>query len=71
MNTHQMIALLIFSNNELIASKAKSVFYGHTTIEEELKYCGSFWACVLNGDYEMALRRADGDNYFALTGKKN
>lgn len=70
MTTQEMLFLLTSSKNELIAQKAQKIIFGVTTIEEELKYCGSFLRCVLTGDYETALRRADSDNYFALTGKR-
>lgn len=69
MNTQEMLFLLTTSKNEMIAQKAQNIIFGVTTIEEELKCCGSFMKCVLRGEYEDALRRADSDNYFALTGK--
>lgn len=69
MNTERMILALTSSKNELVAKKCLNIILGATTIEEELKYCGSFMKCVLTGDYETALLRADSDNYFALTGK--
>lgn len=71
MTTQQMLALLTFSQNEIVAEKAKNIIFGITTIEEELRFCGSFMKSVLTGDYETALRRADRDNYFALTGRKD
>lgn len=69
MTTDQMLSLLMFSKNEIVAGKALKIISGEMSIQEELKYCGSFMKAVLTGDYEQALRRADADNYFALTGQ--
>lgn len=70
MTTQEMLSKLVHSNNELVATKAARILAGITTIEEELKYCGSFLRAVLTGDYDEALRRADSCNYEALTGEK-
>ncbi len=70
MTTQEMLSKLAYSKNEIVAEKSQRIIAGITTIEEELKYCGSFMQCVLTGDYEMALKRADSANYEALTGQK-
>lgn len=70
MTTQQMLFLLTSSKNEVVAQKAQNIIFGLVKIEDELKYCGSFMKCVLIGDYDTALIRADSDNYFALTGKQ-
>lgn len=69
MTTNEMLVLLTSSKNEIIANKSVDILLGIKKIEEERKYCGSFFKAVLEGNYEEALRRADGDNKAALTAK--
>ncbi len=69
MDTQEMLKKISTSSNETCARTARKILNGETTIEEELKYEGSFMTAVLKGDYEEALNRADSENYYALTGK--
>jgi hypothetical protein len=57
-----MLVKLTKSKNELIAKKSEDILLGVKTIEEEMKYCGSFFRAVLEGNYEDALRKADSFN---------
>ena len=66
MTTNEMLVKLTKSENEIISNKSVKILLGMTTIEEEKKYCGSFFRAVLEGNYEEALRRADGYNRNAL-----
>lgn len=67
MTTNEMLVKLTSSKNQITANKSVDILLGIKTIENEKKYCGSFFRAVLEGDYEEALRRADGDNRKALT----
>jgi hypothetical protein len=67
MTTNEMLVKLTSSKNQIIADKSVDILLGIKTIDEEKKYCGSFFKAVLEGDYEEALRRADSDNRQALT----
>jgi hypothetical protein len=67
MTTYEMLVKLTKSKNELIAKKSEDILLGVKTIEEERKYCGSFFLAVLEGNYEDALRKADSCNRQALT----
>ena len=62
MTTYEMLVKLTKSKNELIAKKSEDILLGVKTIEEEMKYCGSFFRAVLEGNYEDALRKADSFN---------
>lgn len=66
MTTYEMLVKLTKSKNELIAKKSEDILLGVKTIEEERKYCGSFFLAVLEGNYEDALRKADSFNRQAL-----
>jgi hypothetical protein len=66
MTTYEMLVKLTKSKNELIAKKSEDILLGVKTIEEEMKYCGSFFRAVLEGNYEDALRKADSFNRQAL-----
>lgn len=63
-----MLQKLVNSGNVIVAKRAQSILSGRTSVDEELKYCGSFLRAVLEGDYQTALNRADHMNYLALTG---
>lgn len=67
MTTNEMLVKLTSSKNQIIANKSVYILLGIKIIEEEKKYCGSFFRAVLEGNYEEALRRADSDNRTALT----
>lgn len=67
MTTNEMLVKLTSSKNEIIAYKSMKILMGVTKAEEEIKYCGSFFRAVLEGDYEAALMRADSENREALT----
>lgn len=66
MTTIQMLASLIESNNEVCSKKAIDILSGKITIEDELKYSGSFMKSVLKGDFQTALLCADQENIIAL-----
>jgi hypothetical protein len=70
MTTQQMIEALALSKNEVVASKCRKILDNETTIEQELKYCGSFMQEVLNGNYNEAIKRADMPNLQALNNYK-
>ena len=44
MTTMEMLEKLQHSANEIVAAKAQKILYGDSTIEEEIKYAGSFMA---------------------------
>lgn len=70
LNTREMLERLQDSKNEQVAIVARRIL-GATDydrqIKQELKFAGHFMSAVLQGNYELALKRADGANYKALT----
>lgn len=63
----EMIQRLTRSGNDHVRALCNKILAKQTTIEEELRYTGSFMTAVLTGDYESAMQRADLDNRTALT----
>lgn len=71
MTTDEMLRALTNSDNRLCALRAKAVVDGQMTIQEALDQSpGSFMTAVLKGDYQSALRNADGNNLKALNSWK-
>ena len=64
--TEQMLKVIANSKSENSAYLAKQILNGESTIEETIKYCGSFMKEVLKGNYYDALDRADSYNLQAL-----
>ena len=61
-----MIEALAKSNNEIVADKCKRILNGQLSIEDALKYSGSFLTYVLKGMYKEAIQVADTHNKLAL-----
>lgn len=66
MTTDKMIKLLALHGSEIVRYKCRAILDGKTTIEHERKYCGGFLTAVFDGDFHLALTRADATNYNAL-----
>ena len=66
MTREQMIEALAKSNNEIVADKCKRILNGQLSIEDALKYSGSFLTYVLKGMYKEAIQVADTHNKLAL-----
>jgi len=66
LTTEEMIEGLSKSANELVARKCQRILDKQSTIEDELKYSGSFMTNVLTGNYKMATQSADYENHQAL-----
>lgn len=63
----QMIeAVAKHSGNDSCREKCQAIIDGRTTIEEELRYSGSFLTYVFKGEYFNAYQAADRYNRVAL-----
>lgn len=65
-NTKIMLEAIAQSGSDACRATAKDILVGNRTVENELKYCGSFMRCVYNGDFLAALDVADLENKNAL-----
>lgn len=66
LNTNEMLAALTQSENHNCRDLARKILSGEKTIENELKYTGSFMTAVLKGDYAEAIALSDSLNRAAL-----
>jgi hypothetical protein len=70
MDVRDMLEKLQYSKNKAIADVAKRILSSSNfdaQVKKELQWAGGFLAAVLKGNYEDALRKADGMNRKALT----
>lgn len=65
-DTQEMLHAIAQHGSEPAKAKATAILKELTTIEEEIKYTGSFMTAVLKGDFLSALRCADRENKQAL-----
>ena len=65
-DAEEMLKALLKSSNKNCAELAKRILSEENTVEDELKYAGSFMTAVLKGNKEKALSLADGSNLRAL-----
>jgi len=62
MDTIEMLVALTASNNTSCSSLAWKILKGQSTIQNELKYTGTFMKYVLKGQYSDAIDQSDLDN---------
>jgi len=69
MTSHEMLNLLCDSKDETIANISKKILVGEINYDHYKKICSEFMYYVLESDYELALKYANKQNYYALTNK--
>lgn len=63
----EMLFRITRSSNKSYKNIALRILSQESSVEIELKYSSNFMTSVLNGDYDIALKRADSEHYKLLT----